>query len=124
MGVRQVVAAIAFLSIASSFVPTLAARSLAVYVVAPSDSTEAEASVIVQGSGWRRVGRGESASVLVVVRSGEVFPLEPTYHSMAALEEAAALQPNATGPRFHVYVFGVDATSALRQVKHLSYDVE
>jgi hypothetical protein len=115
--------AVLFLAIAVAPLPVSARAALSVYVVAPSPSTAAEADVIVNGGGWRRVDRGEAANVLVVVRSGLAFPLMPNYDTLDALEEAAGQQPNASGPRFHVYVFGSASVAALKQLKHLSYDV-
>lgn len=126
MSSRPLRAAVALLFLALAVTPlSVSARvPLSVYVVAPSVSTDAEADVIVKGGGWRRVDKAEAASVLVVVRSGLVFPLSPTYDTLEALEEAAGRQANATGPRFHVYVFGPDSVTTLKQLKHLSYDAE
>lgn len=110
---------------AACVVSPLAARAaLSVYVVAPSVSTDAEAEAILKNGGWLRVKAAEANNVLVVVRSDETFPLASSYDSLGALEADALLQPNLTGPRFHVYVFGPHPEIQLKQVKHLSYDVQ
>lgn len=120
----RVVVAVVFL--AATVTPLLGAAraSLPVYVVAPSVSTDAEAEVILQNGGWQRVAAAQATNVLVVVRSGQVLPLSSNYESLQALEEDAHRQPNLTGPRFHVYVFGPPSGIGLTQLKHLSYDAE
>lgn len=123
---RPLHAAVALMFVAATVAPLVASAgaTLPVYVVAPSVSTDAEAEAILQNGGWQRVPAAQAASVLVVVRSEQVLPLSSSYDSLQALEEDAHRQPNLTGPRFHVYVFGRHAEIALKQVKHVSYDAE
>jgi hypothetical protein len=93
-------------------------------VIAPSISTSWEARDIMRRKRWFESSLKDADSILVVVRSGLLFPLFHSYDSVGELREDAEGQLNITGNNFHVYLFDINSDLSVSEINHQSYAAE
>jgi hypothetical protein len=101
---------------------TVGATSTRVAVIAPSVSTGMLARQVLQTLHATETSFRGAVAVLVVVRSGLYYPLNPSYESVAALKRDADGQLNITGANYHVYMFSVSDDLILHQLAHQSFE--
>ncbi len=99
-------------------------RGEKVAVIAPSISTSREARAVLRENGLIETSFRDADAILVVVRSGLLFPLNYRYDSVKKLERDADMQLNISGRRFHVYLFQFNQDLSVSEIYHDKYDAE
>jgi hypothetical protein len=99
--------------------------TVAVTVIAPSQSTRTEArAVLLKNPAMREVAVKQADAVLVVVRSGLRNPLMARYDAYCELKEEAERQVNISGQTFHIYLYALNDDLSVSQVRHESRPAE
>ncbi len=120
-GKRTLVTTVFLIAIVLS-VPVYAQRGLSVAVIAHSVSTSMEAREVLWKQGWTETTNFRQADgILVVCRSGLLWPLNSSYDSIKKLNNDADMQLNISGSKFHVYVYRINNDLSVSEVEHIHY---
>jgi hypothetical protein len=96
-----------------------------VAVIAHSISTSSEARRVLRKMGWSETSNLRYASaILVVCRSGLMFPLNSNYDSFKDLDRDADSQMNMSGGEFHVYVYQFNSDLSVSESQHIHYKAD
>jgi hypothetical protein len=96
-----------------------------VAVIAHSISTSSEARRVLRKMGWSETSNLRYASaILVVCRSGLMFPLNSNYDSFKDLDRAADSQMNISGDEFHVYIYRFNSDLSVSESQHIHYKAD
>lgn len=93
-------------------------------VIAHSLSTQSEARKVLSQIGETSYSLSTKNLVLVVCRSGLMFPLNSSYDSLGELNSDADSQLNISGENFHIYIFQMNNDGSFSENQHVNYKAE
>jgi hypothetical protein len=115
-------ALLAFVGALVLSIPAQADRTLSVAVIAHSVSARMEAQEVLRRQGWTETTNiGQADAILVVCRSGLIFPLRSSYDSIKELDDDANSQLNISGSNFHIYLYRINVDLSVDEIKHIHY---
>lgn len=91
-----------------------------VAVIAPSISTKGKAREIRLSLRLEEAKPRHAETILVVVRSALLNPLNRQYDSFGELRADADKQLNIAGPNYHIYRYSMDDDLQVTQIEHVS----
>ena len=93
-------------------------------VIAHSVSTSIEAKSVLSKIGETQYSLANKNSILVVCRSGLMYPLNSNYDSIGELNSDVESQLNISGENFHVYIFQMKRDGSIIESQHINYKAE